>query len=92
MAKDLCYCRNLSIRITALPLVRLVTDDLAVIRKQTLAEAKICNHDVAGAVALHSLHPSSELRGSVLGLLDVDVGGGKDCQLIFLPPLIVSLI
>jgi hypothetical protein len=37
------YCRNLGIRITAPPLGRPVPDDLAAIRKQTLADAKIRN-------------------------------------------------
>lgn len=37
------YCRNLGIRITAPPLGRPVPDDVAAIRKQTLADAKIRN-------------------------------------------------
>jgi hypothetical protein len=37
------YCRNLGIRITAPPLGRPVPDDLAAIRKQTLADAKVRN-------------------------------------------------
>ncbi len=37
------YCRNLGIRITAPPLGRPVPDDLAVIRKQTLEDAKVRN-------------------------------------------------
>jgi len=37
------YCQNLGIRITAPPLGRPVADDLAAIRKQTLADAKVRN-------------------------------------------------
>lgn len=37
------YCRNRGIRITAPPLGRPVPDDLAAIRKQTLADAKVRN-------------------------------------------------
>ncbi len=41
--RNRAYCRNLGIRITAPPLGRPVLEDLAAIRKQTLADAKVRN-------------------------------------------------